>query len=209
MTEDAMDEAEFVQEVREFVHKMVARGDRSFDAVLEEAVEYFLEADENSDTSHVEKVCNAEIEKAFAEHLQRQETWPEVTDCDRLDAAFEALNDGGIVAMHDFTCCQNCGLAEIGAEIGTAKEAGVDVVGFAFYHSQDTDAAAAGHGIYLTYGHVDGGEVNGVAVGRVIVTALEEAGLKIVWDGTMGKRINVPLIWQRRIAPEDAKRDAT
>jgi hypothetical protein len=203
-----MDETEFVQEVRAFVRKLVARGDRSFAEVSEEAVEYFLEADENADTAHVERVCDAEIARAFAEHLQAQGAWPEVTDCDRLDQAFDALNDGGIVAMHDFACCQNCGLAEIGAEIGTAKEAGVDVVGFAFYHSQDTDAATEGHGIYLTYGHVDGGEVNGIAIARVIVSTLQAAGLQTSWDGSMGQRIAVRLNWQRRIAPEDAQREA-
>ena len=204
-----MDEANFVQEVREFVRRMVARGDRSFAELSEETVEHFLEENEEADTAHVEKVCDAEIESAFAEHLARQAAWPDVTDCDRLDQAFETLNNGGIVAMHDFACCQNCGLAEIGAEVGSAKEAGVDVVGFAFYHSQDTDSAAAGHGLYLTYGHVDGGEVNGVAVGRVIVSALQDAGLETSWDGSMGQRIAVRLAWQRRIAGDDAKRDVS
>jgi hypothetical protein len=51
---------------------------------------------------------------------------------------------------------------------------------------------------------VEGGEANGIAIGRTIVSALQDAGLKTDWDGTMGKRIGVPLNWQRRIPPSFA-----
>lgn len=193
------DEAAFIEEVREFVQPLVARGDRTFAEAIEETVEYFLEEHENADAATVERICEAEIDKAFAAHLAAQATWPEVTDCDRLDRAFEALNEGGIVARHDFSCCQNCGLAEIGDEIQAALDAGVDVSGFTFYHTQDMDGAVGGRGLYLTYGHVDGGETSGVAIGRVIVDTLRAAGLDTDWDGTFGQRIRVTLDWQRRV----------
>ncbi|MCC7250802.1 hypothetical protein [Hyphomicrobium sp.] len=196
---DEPGEAALVAQVHGFVRTAVARGDRTFADVLEEAVEYVLDEHEDADAETVERICEAEIDKAFAAHLAAQATWPEITDCDRLDRAFEALNDGGIVARHDFSCCQNCGLAEIGEEIQGAIDAGFDVSGFAFYHTQDTDNAAEGHGLYLTYGHVDGGEDNSVAVGRVIVDALRKAGLDTEWDGTLRKRIGVRLDWRRRI----------
>ena len=202
-----MDDAKFTQDVQEFVRPIVARGDRTFAAVLEEAVEFFNE--DHDDKDAVKRTCEAEIEKAFAAHLAAQASWPEVTDCDLLDRAFAALNQGGIVARHDFTCCQTCGLAEIGDEIRTAIDAGVDVSGFTFYHTQDTDSAADGHGLYLTYGHMDGSEVAGVAIGRIVVSALTEAGLETDWDGTFGQRIGVHLDWKRRISADAASRDAS
>lgn len=184
-------------EARALVRPLVARGNRTFGDVLEEAVEYLCET--HKDEAQVKAVCEREIGQAFADHFAAQATWPQITDCDRLDSAFTALNEGGIVAVHDFTCCQNCGLAEIGDEIGAAIRRGVDVSGFVFYHQQDTDHATEGHGLYLTYGHVDGGETNGIAIGRIVVSALNAAGLQTDWNGTLGKRIGVSLAWQRRI----------
>lgn len=203
-----MADTKFVQEARGFVRTMVARGDRTFADILDEAVEYVLDENEDADTDTVTRICECEIDAAFASHLAAQATWPEVTDCDRLDRAFEALNAGGIVARHDFSCCQTCGLAEIDDEIRGAVDAGVDVSGFTFYHSQDTDRAAEGGGLYLTFGHLDGNEVSGIAIARVIVDKLQEAGLKTDWDGSFGKRISISLDWKRRIRPEAAVRPA-
>ncbi|WP_072396660.1 hypothetical protein [Hyphomicrobium sp. CS1GBMeth3] len=196
---DEKDDAAFIEEVQAFARPLVARGDRTFAEVVEEAVEHLLEENEDADPTAVERVCETEIDKIFAAHLAAQATWPQVTDCDRLDRAFDALNGSGIVARQDFTCCQNCGLAEIGDEIQAAVNAGFDVSGFTFYHAQDTDRATEGHGLYLTYGHVDGDEANSVAIGRTIVAALREAGLETDWDGTIRQRIGVRLDWQRRI----------
>lgn len=117
---------ELTDEIRSFVRALVRRGDRAFGDVLDETTEYFLESYEDQ-AEAVAQISRREIETAFSEHLAEQATWPAVTDCDRLDRAFEALNAGGIVARHDFTCCQNCGFAEIGAEIDDAISSGVDV----------------------------------------------------------------------------------
>lgn len=169
------------EDVRALVRPLVARGDRPFANILGEAVEHILEEHEGADEDTVKQVCEQETDKAFAAHLAAQAGWPEVTDCDRLDQAFEALNGRDIVALHDFTCCQTCGLAEVGAPIQAAVDAGIDVAGFTFYHAQDTDSAVDGHGLYLTYGHVDGSETNGIAIGRLVVHALNEAGLETDW----------------------------
>lgn len=185
-------------EIRSFVRALVSRGDRRYPEILEETLEYFLESYEEK-AALIEQVAPEEIARAFSDHLAAQATWPDVTDCNRLDRAFEALNAGGIVARHDFTCCQTCGFAEIGAEIADAAAAGIDVTGFTFYHHQDTDSATEGGGLFLSYGHVDGGETHSVAVGRVIVNALEAAGLQTSWSGEIGQRIFVNLAWQRHI----------
>jgi hypothetical protein len=194
---DGDPEPDLDAEVRDLVRPLVARGNRTFGDILDEAVEHLTET--HADEARVKAACEREIGQAFADHFAAQATWPEITDCDRLDSAFQALNEGGIVAVHDFTCCQSCGLAEIGEEIGAAIRRGIDVSGFVFYHQQDTDNAAQGHGLHLTYGHVDGGEINGIAIGRIVVSALNAAGLETEWNGTLGKRIGVHLAWQRRI----------
>ena len=204
MTSSNDNEPNLVDDIRAFVRPQVARGTRTFADILDEAIEVLLEEHVDADQGTVERLAHAEIEAAFAEHLSAQANWPKITDCDRLDRAFDVLNEGGIVARHDFTCCQNCGFAEIGEEIADAIKAGVDVTGFTFYHAQDTDNATEGGGLYLSYGHVEGGDVNAIAVGRIIVSALNAAGLQTEWDGTVGKRIAVRLDWKRRIQPSAA-----
>jgi len=37
-----------------------------------------------------------------------QEAWPEETDCDRLDRAFDRLKSSGILARQHYLCCDNC-----------------------------------------------------------------------------------------------------
>jgi hypothetical protein len=49
--------------------------------------------------------------------VQEQESWPILTDFDRLELAFDMLEDEDIVARQHFTCCGTCGAAEIGIEM--------------------------------------------------------------------------------------------
>ncbi|MFW5415323.1 hypothetical protein J0910_01460 [Nocardiopsis sp. CNT-189] len=120
-----------------------------------------------------------------------QEQWSGTSDNDRLDAAFAALEAGGITARQNFSCCRRCGTGEIGDERKEGDR------GFVFYHSQDTDAASAGHGLHLAYGGFDGSEETTAAVGREVAAALAEAGLEPDWNGSPSKRILVPMEWRR------------
>lgn len=124
--------------------------------------------------------------------------WPAVTDCDRLDAAFAALEREGVVCRQNFSCCGTCGAAEIWDEMAGAEERGQAVRGYAFFHMQDTEAAVEGDGLYLSYGAVEPGADAAEAVGRAVVDALEAKGLDPIWDGEWTHRIFVPLRWRRR-----------
>lgn len=132
--------------------------------------------------------------------MREQASWPTPTDCDRLDAAFAALEQGGIVCRQHFSCCGTCGAAEIWDEIDTARGAGLDVRGYAFYHVQDTEAAVEGYGLYLNYGAVEDDEAPALAIAHEIVTTLEQHGLRVHWDGQWSRRISISLDWKRRRA---------
>lgn len=136
--------------------------------------------------------------EAVAEHRAEQASWPAVTDNDRLEAAFAALERAGIICRQNFSCCGTCGAAEIWDEMAAVEEAGAPVAGYAFFHVQDTEAAVEGDGLYLSYGSVGEGAEAAEAVGRAIVDALEAKGLITVWDGHWSRRIFVQLAWQRR-----------
>jgi hypothetical protein len=137
------------------------------------------------------------VASAIREHLAEESFWPRVTDFDRLSAAFDALEASGIVARHNWTCCQNCGFAEIGDELDQARERGLDVRGFTFYHMQDTESAVEGHGLCLAYSSVESDEES-VRVGHEIVEQLRHYGLRPEWSGELSKRITVPMDWKKR-----------
>jgi hypothetical protein len=134
------------------------------------------------------------VDRLWLERVREQETWQGETDPERLARAFAALEQAGIVAREDFACCHSCGQAEIGAEAFDGAR------GFVYFHGQCTDFAAAGEGLTLYYGGFDGSEQTTVSVGQQVVTALEQAGLRVEWSGDPGRAIEVaPLTWHRRL----------
>lgn len=133
-----------------------------------------------------------------AAHEQDQETWPQTTDCDRLDSAFESLECAGILTRQDFSCCGTCGAFEIQDEMDKVVKSGKNVRGYAFYHMQDTESAVEGGGLYLNYGALQDGEAAAVEIGKEIAAILKQRGLEVFWDETWEKRIGVKMDWKRR-----------
>jgi hypothetical protein len=166
--------------------------------------EIWVEADDlceqSSNPDAMRKFASSELDRLWKEQRAAEATWPERTDCDRLDAAFEELEGIGIVCRQDFTCCSTCGGAEIGAECADVERTrGITVRGYAFYHMQDTESAVEGYGVYLSYGADNGGEEPARAVAREIIAVLKNHGLDPQWNGEWSKKIHVPLIWRRRL----------
>jgi hypothetical protein len=102
-----------------------------------------------------------------------------VTDKDKIDLAFADLSTRGFAAHADFTCCQSCGLAKL-----------ADDTLYAFYHWQDAEALdeagdiQQGRRLRIAYGET-------VEAGQQVVAALQRAGLRVEWNGSLGRRIEV------------------
>jgi hypothetical protein len=198
------------------IQRLVAGGYDDRIAVIDRVTDFIEGRDTDDpdamadgDAEDLIRALPTKVGTAIARQLAVQAGWPEVTDCDRLDAAFAKLEANGIVARQNFTCCQNCGFAEIGAEVADVQDAGTDVRGVTFFHQQDADRAVDGGSIYLSYGatHDDGANSDGsdsVEIAREIVAVLNAHGLKPNWDGTTAQRIEVPLNWRRRFPVSDA-----
>lgn len=168
--------------------------DRVIDVMLEE-----VESDEAAD--ELEAAGPAIFAEALAAHRRAQAEWPTTTDCDRLDEAFDQLNQRGIFARHHWWCCQTCGHGAMPAEHARADAAGRPARGYAFYHVQDTEAAADGHGLCLAFGAFVPGDEAAVAIAREVVEVLDAHGLRTAWAGVITQRISVDLTWQRRARP--------
>ncbi|WP_203857013.1 DUF6891 domain-containing protein [Plantactinospora mayteni] len=182
------DADEFRHLVEEYVRRHTALGELPYDAIVAGAVEYLDEYD----PVRVEALAGEMARTEFAAHAAAQPDWPEPTDSDRLTLAFRALDAAGIVARENFTCCQNCGLAEIGAEVAD----GETPRGYAFYHQQDAERGAAGEAVWIAYGLF--GQPPSAEIGAEVAAVLREHDLPVDWAGETGTRIRVPLTWQRR-----------
>jgi len=194
-----------IELVREQVRTAIAAGYDDWDQILEEALEA---ASEDHEESGGRPLGEADIARLAAdeaaEYERRQAGWAPITDYDRLHSAFVALNDRGIVARENFSCCGNCGSAEIWDEV---NEHGETARGYTFFHMQDTEGAVENGSMYLSYGATEEGEAPALAIAGEVVGALREHGLRAEWNGSWNKRIHVPLEWQRR-RPVDWLRSA-
>jgi hypothetical protein len=132
------------------------------------------------------------------QHKKSQASWPQVTDCDRLDAAFAELESNGIVCRQDFADCLSCGYAEIWGELKKEKRAGKTIRGFTFFHQQDTEHAVLHGGIHLGYGSLVDDEKADLAIAGEVAETLRRHGLRVNWAANIKQRIEVELDWKRR-----------
>jgi hypothetical protein len=174
------------EEVADEARRRVADGFTPIADIVESLIDFFVT---EYDEGELQEWAEQAVESSLAAQLAAEKDWPRVTDCDRLDRAFEALEQTGIIARQNFSCCQTCGSAEIRDE-GEGD-------GYAYYHMQDTDHAVEGTGLHLAYGPLRSG-VDAVVIGKRVVAALEKEGLTVDWNGSVEKRIWVNLKWQRR-----------
>ncbi|GGQ33217.1 hypothetical protein BKA00_004871 [Actinomadura coerulea] len=159
--------------------------DQMVEMVEDAGVEYSQDAIEDT----VDALWNAQVEE--------QRKWPEVTDNDLLERAFTRLWRTGIVAEENFTCCQSCGVTEIGGQIPE----GSVMDGYTFFHEQDTESVLFDDELLLSYGTFgpESEPQKAVEVGERVVAALKTEGLRVEWDGSPAARITVFMKWRKRL----------
>ncbi len=139
------------------------------------------------------------IGEMYAQKLIAERNWEGMTDCDKLDQAFESLNASDVIALHNAGNTQSDGLSDVTElyhELGGEHS---DVIGYCFYHGQDLERAVKGEGLNLTFGEIKGTDETGVAIGKLIEQRLKDEGLNVKWNGSIGKGIEIgPLSWRRR-----------
>jgi hypothetical protein len=140
------------------------------------------------------------ILEANTRRAEDMKQWPEVTDVDRLDRAFSAIARRGVIAMQDAGFTQSDGYDDFLSAYERHPNASA-VVGYCFYTRQDLEGAIQGRGLYLAFGPSDPKDeaTVGVEVGRVIAEEVHNAGLRVDWDGSFGRRIRIPAFdWKKR-----------
>jgi hypothetical protein len=195
---EGVDETEALADLEGMVQRKVVEGFESADEIVDGVCEA---ADDEYPRLQARPIVTRLVAAALAAARESERSWPAVTDCDRLDRAFARLESGRILARQHFTCCQTCGHSEMADELATARQRG-PVIGYTFFHVQDTESAAEGGGLYLAYGSAGQGEDEapdaGLAVARQVVEALRAEGLTPEWNGQQSQRIFLPMTWQKR-----------
>lgn len=90
----------------------------------------------------------AAYEQALAVRREQQRGWGEVRG--NLSRAFAELNDLGVLARENFTCCGTCAATEIHDEQDDSRH----WYGYLWFHQQDTQSLIASEdgSVYLGYG---------------------------------------------------------
>ncbi len=139
------------------------------------------------------------IRSEFEAKRKAEETWPKVTDFDRLDRAFTMLEAQGIIALHRAGFDQSDGIEEVEDAFHESGLTKSDYAGHCFYTEQDQEGALDGSGLYIGFGHRSGNDAKAVKVGKMLRASLEREGFNVEWDGTVESRLFVKgFRWQRR-----------
>jgi len=132
----------------------------------------------------------------FYRKEQAEETWPSVTDCDRLQQAFEALNGAGVIAIHEAGwdmggAFHNC------REVYQEHPNKAEMFGVCYYTSQDISSAIDCQSLYLGFGSTrpEDEAVDSPRAAEAIKAELEKVGLKVEWNGDTTRRIKVAIEW--------------
>jgi hypothetical protein len=162
-------------------------------------VEIFAEEMYAPGELHPEEVAGA-IDANFAAHAVEKESYPPITDCDRLDSAFMAMNQRGIIAIQNAGYTQSDGYDEVG-EVFSNHPDQDSVRGYCFYHEQDLHCVMENGELRFAFGPVDPADEQtlGIEVGNIVREELIRAGFTVQWNGTFENRLCVPnLVWQKR-----------
>lgn len=147
-----------------------------------------------------ETLVSTAIDERLAAHRASQKNWPAVTDCDRLDQAFERMEKRGLITIQNAGNTQTDGYEIFQVYLEEHPQPDT-VIGYCFYHNQDLERAVGGLPLYLAFGPVDpqDEETKGVEIGNIVREELERVGLEVEWEGTFNDRLRVPgMVWQRR-----------
>ncbi|WP_433133003.1 DUF6891 domain-containing protein [Micromonospora sp. CA-240977] len=179
----------------------IVRGESDAD----EFVDFFDDDEERCGATDEELV--AAYEAASAVRRAQQRGWGEVRG--NLTRAFADLNELGVLARENFSCCGSCASAEIHDERDDSRH----WHGYLWYHQQDTESLLASDDgeVYLGYGAYPPVDFDEVAYAElteadkqaryqadlerllddIVFPVLREHGMRVEWNREQSRRVRV------------------
>jgi hypothetical protein len=139
------------------------------------------------------------IQEEFQAKKEAEATWPNVTDCDRLDLVFTEIENQNILVLENAGYTLSDGRSDVTEAWYSLGAEDSDIVGYCYYHGQDLDGVMASGNLYLAFGDILGTDEKGLEVGRMIVREFRALGFTVEWDESINTRILIKRIkWQKR-----------
>jgi hypothetical protein len=130
---------------------------------------------------------------------QEEQTWPKITDCDKINTLFENLNSKGIIALQNAGYTMSDGHSDVNEIIAERK--GNNIIGYCFYYGQDLKRSVIDQGLTLAFGGLKNSPEESSRVANLICTSIKENGFDHDWNGDPKNRITIfPLLWKRRFS---------
>jgi hypothetical protein len=191
-----------LKELRERAELEIKAGfasQREILAMLSEVMKYDHEL-KGDELKEGKKELKELIDKLLEQHQKDQKKFPEVTDCDKLDAAFADLEQQGILTAQNAGYTQSDGFEDINERYyRLSKKEQKAYVGFVFFHGQDLERVLEGGPLLFAFGSGKGDKKLDVKAGKLIQKALEAHGFKVKWNGKSDTRLEISkFTWQKR-----------
>jgi hypothetical protein len=140
------------------------------------------------------------VAKLLEQHKKEQADFPEVTDCDRLDAAFADLEQQGVLTAQNAGYTQSDGFDVISEKYSRlTKKQQKASVGFVFFHEQDLERVWETKKLLLAFGSGKGDAKQDVKAGKLIQKILTAHDFKVKWNGKSDTRLELSKFnWQKR-----------
>lgn len=192
------DEADLDDDTEDMLTDVTEAIWHGFDSPAE--IDAMIDRDAESGAGFDVQTVKAITAETLAKKRRAEAAWPQTTDCDRLDRAFDRLHEQGILALQCAGNTLDDGMEWVNEQLAHESVADGQYTGFCFFHSQDIDHALDGDGLQLAFGPVDSDEEkDAVAVGHQVCQTLHQEGLATLWNGSADVRIGLPgFCWQRR-----------
>lgn len=201
--------------LQSYIHGQLRLAKYDDQGILDGCREVYIddECPENERSTFV-RFAAEELRRATAQLAAEKSTWPQETDCDRLDRVEAALRERNILLWQVSPCCDTCTGSELGIRIDeiNRRHPGFKdrVRGYAFFIDQSMPemlSEGSELSVYLGYGWFspDDSQVapeiyekNALAVAREVCDCLRRERFEPDWNGSFARKIGVSLNWQRR-----------
>lgn len=152
-----------------------------------------------------EAMLRARVDQERRDKWAAEQSWPAVTDVERLQAVYAAVREQGVLVVPNAGWD---GSEAFHTTLSVYKDLGAPpaLFGMAYHTAQDVDRAVRGEGLYLGFGSTrpEDEERDALRAGETLRDALVAAGFPVEWDGSVEQRMKVAVQWQVRGATAPA-----
>lgn len=183
-------------ELEGMITNYVKAGFHSDDEILTECIERI----EDSYPDECERLTEDEFTEIIQTYRQRFQNEGDQENFRKLDAAFGALRERGIVAQHYAGYTQSDGFADCNEEAAKLEENGETPIGCCFYTPQDLEHILNGDStrLYCSFGNYLE-QPTAVEIGQMVADAFRAAGFSVLWNGSAETKVAIEnMKWDKR-----------